>query len=132
MDGGGVGPEGLEPAVDVGVGHFQGALQDGVVREEVEEIVEDLSFFGGADEERGVSGVVFDGFVAGEFFNVAPMGCEPVEDAGAGAMVAEEVDVEEDMVLRADDFGLLEESHETVEVFWLLGEAGDREEEVGF
>ena len=53
-------------------------------------------------------------------------------DAGAGAVVAEEVDVEEDVILRADDFGLLEELHETSEVFWLLGEAGDCEEEVGF
>ena len=106
LDGGGVGGDEAEAGINVGVGDFDGAGESRVVGFEVKESVEALGFLGGADERGGVAGVVLNGFVAGEAFNVAPMRQKPVQGAGAGVGVAQEVNIEEEVVLRADDVGL--------------------------
>lgn len=106
LDGGGVGGDEAEAGVNVGVGDLDGAGEGGVVGLEVKEGIEALGFLGGADEGGGVAGVVLNGFVAGETFNVAPMRQKPVQGAGAGVGVAQEVDIEEEVILGADDVGL--------------------------
>lgn len=106
LDGGSVGGDEAEAGVNVGVGDFDGAGESRVVGFEVKESVEALGFLGGADERGGVAGVVFNGFVAGEAFNVTPMRQEPVQGAVASVGVAQEVDIEEEVVLGANDVGL--------------------------
>lgn len=106
LDGGGVGGDEAEAGVNVGVGDFDGAGESRVVGFEVKESVEALGFLGGADERGGVAGVVLNGFVAGKTLNVTPMRQEPVQGAVAGVGVAQEVDIEEEVVLGANDVGL--------------------------
>ena len=106
LDGGGVGGDEAEAGINVSVGDLDGAGEGGMVGFEVKESVEALGFLGGADERGGVAGVVFNGFVAGEAFNVAPMRQEPVQGAVASVGVAQEVNIKEEVVLGADDVGL--------------------------
>ena len=106
LDGGGVGGDEAEAGVNVGVGDFDGAGEGGMVGFEVKESVEALGFLGGADEGGGIAGVILNGFVAGETFDVAPVRQEPVQGTVAGVGVAQEVDIEEEVVLGADDVGL--------------------------
>lgn len=105
LNGGGVGGDEAEAGVNVGVGDFDGAGEGGVVGLEVKEGIEALGLLGGTDEGGGVAGVVLNGFVAGETFNVAPMRQKPVQGAGAGVGVAQEVNIKEEVVLGADDIG---------------------------
>ena len=111
-DGFGVEVEPVEAGVDFLVGNGDGAGEGRLVRERVKESEIGIGFFAGADGAGGDAGVIVEGFFAGLFFDVAPVGIEPVQGGGFSGVVADEIGEEIDMVLGADNARVFEEGEQ--------------------